>query len=406
MHLPGTVRRVLAVVIALQAGFLTTVLGAGGADATAGCAAVTGHLVDNSTSVTAVFHVPTTCAEVSVLSWMAPDAKGGDPQHLVARKSADNVAAGDYEWTIAAPPAECFRQLDLRVPGRNVDSIVGGEKRCSSSSPPPPTPKPPPPPPPGPVSRPEVPCTHWSVTAKSHEIIAGRYVQHLTLNATCVVTVVSFKATGPNWPNNGPQVLFDRWRGTLGPGAHTESVALPSCFFQADLAFFQADLVVKHRVLDTATGGTGPCATTSPRAPSPAVSPPATTPPSTTTTTQATAPTTAPLTAPLAAPTTAPPRSTPSAVAPLSIAAPITPTAVGPSTVAPPSQPSTTPTSTPVAVLGLVITPPNGAAVPLPKTGGQQEGLAGVGLLGIVVGFGLLTAGRQRRRSQAQRLPR
>ena len=42
MHLPGTVRRVLAVVIALQAGFLTTVLGAGGADATAGCAAVAG----------------------------------------------------------------------------------------------------------------------------------------------------------------------------------------------------------------------------------------------------------------------------------------------------------------------------------------------------------------------------
>src|SRR6185295_19280516 len=143
MHLSRTARRVLAVVIALQAGLLTTVLGAGGADATAGCAAVTGHLVDNSTTVTAVFHVPTTCAEVSVLSWTAPDAEGGAPQHLVERKSADNVAPGDYQWTIAAPPAECFRQLDLRVPGRNVDSIVGGERRCSSSTPPAPAPKPP-----------------------------------------------------------------------------------------------------------------------------------------------------------------------------------------------------------------------------------------------------------------------
>lgn len=391
MHLSGTARRVLAVVIALQAGLLTTVLGAGGADATAGCAAVTGHLVDNSTTVTAVFHVPTTCAEVSVLSWMAPDAEGGAPQRLVERKSADNVAPGDYQWTIAAPPAECFRQLDLRVPGRNVDSIVGGARRCSSSTPPPPPPGKVPPPPP------DTPCTHWSVTAKSHEIVAGRYVQHLTLNTTCVVTVVSFKATGPSWPDNGPQVLFDRWRGTLGPGSHTESVALPSCFFQADLAFFQADLVVKHRVLDTATGGTGPCASMRPRTPA-AVSPPATP-----TTTVAPAPTTAPT---IARPRPAAPPPAPSAVAPLSVAPPMTPTAVGPATVAPQVKPATTPTSAPTAVLGLVITPPTGATVPLPKTGGQQQGLAGVGLIGILVGFGLLTAGRQRRRSHAQRLQR
>ncbi|TML93073.1 MAG: hypothetical protein E6G06_03665, partial [Actinobacteria bacterium] len=77
MHLSGTAKRAIAVVIVLQAGLLTTVLGAGGADATAGCEGVTGHLVDNSTTVTAVFHVPSTCAEVSVLSWLAPDANGG-----------------------------------------------------------------------------------------------------------------------------------------------------------------------------------------------------------------------------------------------------------------------------------------------------------------------------------------
>ena len=389
MHLSGTAKRAIAVVIVLQAGLLTTVLGAGGADATAGCEGVTGHLVDNSTTVTAVFHVPSTCAEVSVLSWLAPDANGGDPQHLVARKSADAVAPGDYRWTIAAPAAECFRQLDLRVPGRNVDSIVGGERLCSSSSPPPRTPVPvlPPPPRPRPTlpapgAQLGLPCTQWNVTAKSHEIVAGRYVQHLTLNATCLVTVVSFKATGPNWPNNGPQVLFDRWRGTLGPGAHTESVALPACFFQADLAFFQADLVVNHRVLDTATGGTGPCATTSPRAPR-SVAPPAVPTPTTTTTPPVTAPAIAPATV---RPRPAAPQVAPTAAAPLSVAVPV--------------QPSTTPTTTPVAVLGLVLTPPAGAAVPLPKTGGQQAGMAGVGLIGIVAGFGLLAAGRRRRRSR------
>jgi hypothetical protein len=375
MHLSGTARRVIAVAIALQASLATAVLGAGGADAAAGCAGVTGHLVDHGTTVTAVFHVPTTCAEVSVLSWIAPDPVGGQPQHLVERKSADDVAAGDYRWTIAAPPAACFRQLDLRVPGRNVDSIVGGERRCSPSSPNPPTTSPTTTAPrPNPRPAPDTPCTYWNVTAKSHAIIAGRYVQHFTLDATCVVTVVSFTATGPNWPDNGPQVRYDRWKGTRGPGAHTESVALPPCFFQADL-------VVDHRVLDTETGGTRAC-TKSP--------PPATPPPtSTTTTTLATAP------------TTTPPRPNPP---PIARPAPFTPSAVAPLRIVAPIGPSTPSTTTPAAVLGVVLTPPAGATAPLPKTGGQQAGLAGVGLTGMAIGFGLLTAGRKRMR--ARQVPR
>ena len=363
MHLSGTARRVIAVAIALQASLAITVLGAGGADAAAGCAGVTGHLVDHGTTVTAVFHVPTTCAEVSVLSWFATDAAGGQPQHLAGRKSADNVASGDYQWTIAAPPAACFRQLDLRVPGRNVDSIVGGDRRCSPSSPTPP--------PPSPKPVPDTDCTHWNVTAQSHEVVGDRYVQHFTLNATCVVTVVSFTATGPSWPDNGPQVPFDRWKGTRGPGAHTESVALPPCFFQADL-------VVDHRVLDTATGGTGPCATKTPPVPSP-VTPHPRPPP------RRPAP-----------PTPTPPPTVPGEVAPLSLSAPTAPSAVAPLRIVAPIARST---RTPAAVLGLVITPPGGAAAPLPRTGGQQAGLAGVGLTGMAIGFGLLTAGRKRARA-------
>ena len=84
----------------------------------------------------------------------------------------------------------------------------------------------------------------------------------------------------------------------------------------------------------------------------------------------------------------------------------VAPTAAAPLSVAVPVQPSTTPTTTPVAVLGLVLTPPAGAAVPLPKTGGQQAGMAGVGLIGIVAGFGLLAAGRHRRRSRLHGLQR
>src|SRR4029079_1683856 len=98
------------------------------------CAHVTGFLDDHGHTVTAVFHVPVTCEEVSVLSWYASGPDGQDPQQLLQRVSRDNVAPGDYQWTIAAPARRCFRQLDLRVPGRNVDSIVGGTEVCSEST--------------------------------------------------------------------------------------------------------------------------------------------------------------------------------------------------------------------------------------------------------------------------------
>jgi len=64
----------------------------------------------------AVFDVPTTCEEVSVLSWFAAGPHGEQPQVFLDRIGHDNVATGHYEWTIAAPPPECFRQLDLRNP--------------------------------------------------------------------------------------------------------------------------------------------------------------------------------------------------------------------------------------------------------------------------------------------------
>jgi hypothetical protein len=129
-------RRFAAAAFAFQAGLALTVWGAAGAKASpASCDGVTGHLVDHGTTVTAVFDVPTTCEEVSVLSWFAAGPHGEHPQVFLDRIGHDNVAPGHYEWTIAAPPPECFRQLDLRVPGRNVDSIVGGQHRCAASSP-------------------------------------------------------------------------------------------------------------------------------------------------------------------------------------------------------------------------------------------------------------------------------
>lgn len=96
-----------------------------------GCDSVTGELIDHGTTVTARFHVETTCEEVSVLSFFASGPSGEYPQVFLDRRNAHDVAPGDYEWTIAAPPPECFRQLDLRVPDRNVDVIVGGEQECA-----------------------------------------------------------------------------------------------------------------------------------------------------------------------------------------------------------------------------------------------------------------------------------
>lgn len=129
-----TLLQSVAAAAALIAG-LTLSSGPAAADGHAnGCAGVTGELIDNGTTVTAKFHVETTCEEVSVLSFYASGPHGEDPQFFLDRQSADDVPKGDYEWTIAAPAAECFRQLDLRVPGRNVDSIVGGEHECSTTS--------------------------------------------------------------------------------------------------------------------------------------------------------------------------------------------------------------------------------------------------------------------------------
>jgi hypothetical protein len=95
-----------------------------------GCDTVTGELIDHGTTVTARFHVETTCAKVSVLSFFAVGPHGEYPQVFLDRIGQENVPPGDYEWTIEAPPPECFRQIDLRVPDRNVDVIVGGEKLC------------------------------------------------------------------------------------------------------------------------------------------------------------------------------------------------------------------------------------------------------------------------------------
>lgn len=133
-----TARCSLAVALTVLAGLAIAGLGGASAHASPGtnpksCTGVTGHLEDHGATVTAVFDVPTACDEVSVLSWYAAGPDAEEPQVLLERHSQENVSAGHYEWTIEAPPPECFRQLDLRVPGRNVDSIVGGEQPCSNS---------------------------------------------------------------------------------------------------------------------------------------------------------------------------------------------------------------------------------------------------------------------------------
>ena len=299
-------RRFAAAAIAVHAGLALTMWGStgAGADDPSNCDGVTGELIDHGTTVTGVFDVPTTCDKVSVLSFFAPGPNGEYPQVFLDRIGHENVAPGHYEWTIAAPPPECFRQLDLRVPNRNVDSIVGGERLCEESTPP-------------------------------------------TTNAPPTTS------TPPT--TNAPPT-------TSTPPTTSRPTSTT-----------------------TSTTSTIP----------PEVSPTTTSPPPTSSTTippEVTPTTTSPSTTvpPEVSPTTTPPTTTP-------------PTTAAPSTTVPPEVSPTTAspsTTTTVEVLGVVLSPPAGRAE-LPRTGRSLAEVVGIALLGVGLGFGVLTAQEWQRQTRA-----
>lgn len=90
----------------------------------------TGHMALPPGRVVGTFHLDAPCPEVSLLSWLAPDAHAGKPQTLYDRKSENNLPAGDYQWFIKAPPNDCFHQYDLHAQGKNFDVILGGTHKC------------------------------------------------------------------------------------------------------------------------------------------------------------------------------------------------------------------------------------------------------------------------------------
>jgi hypothetical protein len=210
MILSRSVRYV--VTIAFAAGATTVMLGAEAAHAgPSGCAQITGHLADHGRTVTAIFHVPVTCEEVSVLSWFASGPDGQEPQKLLDRVSQDNVPPGDYRWTIAAPPAKCFRQLDLRVPGHNVDSFQGGRRLCSSST--------------SPTTAPTVPSTTTTTSTTAPPAVLPDVVTPPALVAGSTTTspevlgeVINAPAPTAQLPNTGGRVGDEAALALMGIG--------------------------------------------------------------------------------------------------------------------------------------------------------------------------------------------
>src|SRR5438445_12827929 len=80
--------------VGLVVGLFVALLVIGPLPANGDTSCASGHLSVGDGAVSAGFHVSATCAEVSLLSWAAPDAHGGRPQRLVDRRSATDVAPG------------------------------------------------------------------------------------------------------------------------------------------------------------------------------------------------------------------------------------------------------------------------------------------------------------------------
>ena len=251
-------------------------------------------------------------------------------------------------------------------------------------------------------------CESSVVSSARLSVGTGFATAAFTLADGCTgvaVSLVSYTAAASTFDPAQQQVLFKASSVTAPAGAHTLTVELPPCFFQADFVFgaplqtlgpegtgnFYGD---QGRLILAWTGGSGPCATS-------------------TTSTTVTAPTT---TAPNTATTTVPPATTAtpstqqvttSTVPSVTTATPGTTTAVAqpPTTVSTSTSTTTAATTTTGAVGsptttrggGGPFTPPPGqpshstpaphAKPPLPFTGLSLRSLIGLGLALLVGGL-------------------
>ena len=292
------------------------------------------------------------------------------------------MGAGRYQWTIAAPPRTCYRQLDLRVSGRNIDSIKGGDHRCSSSTSRTSAPK---------VASAKAPVPATDVAAAEADAcreadVRGDEPPRLSpdrlsgsvsfeLRRDCSVSLHSYAAPHLDDGYRALQVPVDQAK-ARGVGAHTLVVDVrPGPCWQLDFVpgptheRGSGENFSARKACEQARPKAAPV-TTVPRATSPKPKPiakPKPTPPV--------------VPAPIVPPS-------PPAGAPVPTTAPLA--VLGAVITQPASAANTTPpTTAPAAVLGAVITQPAPSAQ-LPNTGGGVDDLAMLALAGIGLGAGAL----------------
>jgi LPXTG-motif cell wall-anchored protein len=335
--------------------------------------------------------VPANCAEVSVLSWHASGPGGQDPKQPLDRVSRDDVGVGRYRWTVAAPPRSCYRQLDLRVSGRTIDSIKGGDHRCSSSTSRTSAPK---------VASARAPVPATDVAAAEPDACREADVRgddpprlspdrrsgsvSFELRRDCSVSLHSYAAPHLDEGYRALQVPVDQAK-ARGVGAHTLVVDVrPGPCWQLDF--------VPGPTHEPGSGENFSARKACEEAPPKAA--PVTTVPN---------PKLAPKPKSIPKPTPTPP-VVPTPIAPPSppVATPVTTTAplavLGAVITQPAPTANPTPTTTaPAAVLGAVVTQPAPSAQ-LPNTGGGVDDLATLALAGIGLGAGALIIRRWHRR--------
>lgn len=233
-----------------------------------------------------------TNVQVSLVAYEAPgpnwDANTASQQVMypgsVTPNGAEGLSAGTYTLSVPVPP--CYFQVDLvygmpiaqlgpagssnfyHAQGRLIAFTHGGTTACA--------PPPPPCPTGGAMLQDKTPITIVGDTATvSVDIAPGCSNLELSL--------VSYKAPGPTFSAEtaSQQVLFssDDQPG-LGAGPHSFHVMVPSCYYQIDFVygspitqlgpagtdnFYNA----QHRLIETTTGGTQSCVTSTPPTPPP-----------------------------------------------------------------------------------------------------------------------------------------
>jgi hypothetical protein len=239
---------------------------------------VTQGLAVAAGSATVGFTVAHGCSvQVSLVSYMAPGSTFDEQtasQQVLYKSVTETLSEGSYTLTVAVP--SCYHQIDFVYgtpihqlgpagsqnfygkQGRLIATATGGSTAC--------------------VAPPTCPSQGMvQLDSGGISVANGTATVHFTIAAGCsdlVLSLVSYTAPGPTFSEQtaSQQVLYQSTTQTLGAGAHTMTVAVPSCYYQVDFVhgspiaqlgpagttnFYGAE----GRLIESVNGGTSSCRT-------------------------------------------------------------------------------------------------------------------------------------------------